>query len=75
MSLIYIAISIAAVGLFVTTIFLGIKSVPQGYEWTVERFGRYRRSLAPGLNLILPYVETIGHKVNMMENVLEIPTQ
>jgi len=57
------------------TIFAGVKTVPQGYQWTVERFGRYRTTLLPGLNLIIPYIDTIGHKLNVQETVLQIPSQ
>lgn len=52
-----------------------VKSVPQGYGWTVERFGQYRRTLEPGLNFIIPFVDRIGHKQNLMEQVLDIPPQ
>jgi regulator of protease activity HflC (stomatin/prohibitin superfamily) len=53
----------------------GVRTVPQGYQWTVERFGRYRVTLAPGLRLINPFIDGIGHKINVQETVLEIPPQ
>lgn len=53
----------------------GMRTVPQGFQWTVERFGRYRMTLAPGLRLINPFIDSIGHKVNVQETVLEIPPQ
>ena len=63
------------VALFVVVIFMGFKVVPQGYEWTVERFGRYTGTLKPGLNIIVPVMDTIGRKLSVMERVLDIPAQ
>lgn len=63
------------VGLAVAILFMGFKVVPQGYQWTVERFGRYTNTLKPGLNIIVPVIDRIGRKLNVMENVLDIPPQ
>src|SRR5690349_330535 len=63
------------VALAVLTLFAGVKTVPQGYNWTVERFGKYTGTLKPGLNLIVPYFDRIGHKMNMMEQAIDIPQQ
>ena len=56
--------------LVLVILFAGIKTVPQGYNYTVERFGRYTRTLTPGLNIIIPFIDRIGAKMNMMEQVL-----
>jgi regulator of protease activity HflC (stomatin/prohibitin superfamily) len=68
--------AVIAIVIFVLwTLIAGIKTVPQGYNYTVERFKRYTRTLHPGLNLIVPYIDTIGAKLNVMEQVLDVPTQ
>src|SRR5262245_53603925 len=61
--------------LAVSILFMGVKTVSQGYNWTVERFGRYTKTLQPGLNLIWPFLDRIGRKINMMEQVIDVPQQ
>jgi regulator of protease activity HflC (stomatin/prohibitin superfamily) len=66
---------LAVVVLVVIVLFAGIKQVPQGSNWTIERFRRYTRTLEPGINLIVPFVDRVGAKINMMEQVLDVPSQ
>ena len=68
-------IPIVLVILVIVTILKSIKAVPQGMEYTVEQFGRYVRTLKPGLSFIIPYFEAVGYKMNMRERVIDIPSQ
>jgi regulator of protease activity HflC (stomatin/prohibitin superfamily) len=58
---------IVLAALVILVLFKGIKTVPQGFNYTVERFGRYTKTLTPGLSLIVPFIDAIGAKMNMME--------
>ena len=72
------SVGITAVAILVfavVLIFMMVRSVPQGEEWTVERFGRYTRTLSPGLRFLIPIMDKVGAKINMMETVLDIDSQ
>ena len=69
-----IAVGVLAIFVLIV-IFRAVRTVPQGEEWTVERFGRYTRTLKPGLHFLIPIIESVGTRINMMETVLDIAGQ
>ena len=75
MTLNFIVIWLLVLVLVVAVIFAGAKTVPQGEIWTVERFGAFTRLLDPGLNFLIPFVDRIGRRLNVQEQVLDIPEQ
>ncbi|MGH6944669.1 MAG: SPFH domain-containing protein [Geminicoccaceae bacterium] len=71
----FLLVALVVVGVALVAVFQGVIAVPQGREYTVERFGRYMRTLQPGLHLVTPFVERIGARLNVMEQVLDVPSQ
>ena len=65
----------ALLALVAVTIYRGVKQVPQGSKWVIQRLGKYHRSLAPGLQFIVPYVDSVAYKVTTKDIVLDIPSQ
>ena len=63
------------VGLVLVVLWSTVKTVPQGFDYTVETFGRYTRTLTPGLHILVPVIERVGWKMNMKEQVIDIPSQ
>ena len=68
-------IAMAVLVLVIVTVAKGVRSVPQGYKWVVQRLGKYHVTLTPGLNIIIPYVDTVAYKVTTKDIVLDIPSQ
>ena len=68
-------LAVAILVLAIVFVILGIRTVPQGMEYTLERFGRYSRTMRPGLHVIVPFIDMVGRRLNMMEQVLDVPTQ
>ena len=68
-------VGLVLVGVVFVLLFKTVRTVPQGYEWTVEQFGKYTHTLTPGFHILVPVLQSVGRKINMMEQVLEVPSQ
>ena len=71
----FLTFALIIAGIAILIVYAGIKTVPQGQNWTVERFGRYTRTLDSGLRVIVPFIDRIGRKLSVMEQVLDVPEQ
>lgn len=71
----FLIFTLIVVVLAVFIVYAGIKTIPQGEQWTVERFGRYTRTLESGLRVIVPFIDRIGRRISIMEQVLDVPAQ
>ena len=69
----FVAIVLLVAGVII--LFKTVRMVPQGYEWTVERFGKYTHTMTPGLHFLVPVMYGVGRKINMMEQVMDVPSQ
>lgn len=69
----FLAIVLVVAGVIV--LFKAVRMVPQGYEWTVEAFGKYTHTMSPGLHFLIPIYQGVGRKINMMEQVMDVPSQ
>lgn len=70
-----LTVALTVLGVVFFTIFKGVRLVPQGYKWVVQRLGKYHTTLGPGLNIIIPYVDNVAYKITTKDIVLEIPSQ
>ncbi|QBQ15433.1 SPFH domain-containing protein [Acinetobacter haemolyticus] len=66
---------LAFIAFIATTIFKGVRLVPQGYKWIVQRLGKYHTTLGPGLNFVIPYIDEVAYKITTKDIVLDIPSQ
>ena len=73
--MVFTGFTLIILALSVALAYMSVQTIPQGMEFTVERFGRYTQTLRPGLRFIIPFIERIGRRVNMMERVMDVPTQ
>ncbi|MEJ2496422.1 MAG: SPFH domain-containing protein, partial [Sulfurovaceae bacterium] len=71
----FLNITVVLAVLVIVTLYKGVNIVPQGEEWIVERLGKFSRTLRPGLNIIVPYIESVRQRVSTRDIILDIPQQ